>query len=126
MTTFYLPRLLLVPALLLFTGCVIFYPYANNLGARAPIDNRALGSLRIGSTTIEDVLFRLGEPEEHYEDPTIFLYHWTRLRGFHLFGVGPAPGAVGGGNVEETTVYTLRVTFDDHAMVTRYRVTRVP
>ena len=116
--------LFLVPVLFLCAGCVFYH---SGLGANSPrdaIDDRTLKSIIVGSTTIEDVLLRLGEPQEHYEAPTVFLYRWVWVGGFFYFGAGAMSAGYGGS--ESITEYTLHISFDENNKVIRYKVSKVP
>ena len=93
-----LPTLFLVPVLFLCTGCFFwFHSHLDTSSSRTDIDDQTLKSIIIGSTTIEDVLLRLGEPQDHHDAPTVFLYRWVWERGFIFIVVGPAPGGGGHG-----------------------------
>ena len=106
------------------TGCFAFYAsHLDNSSSRADIDDQTLKSIIIGSTTIEDVLLRLGEPQEHYDDPLVFLYRWVWARNFLAFG--PAGYTMGGMAAGETTEYTLHILFDERNRVSRYKVSSV-
>ena len=119
-----LPSLVLVPVFFLCTGCFFWYQsHLDTSSSRTDIDDQALKSIIIGSTTIEDVLLRLGEPQEHYDAPTVFLYRWVWLRGFFFAVVGPI--GVAGVEAGDTTEYTLHLLFDEKNKVARYKITSV-
>jgi len=122
-----LPTLFLVPVLFLCTGCFFwFHSHLDTSSSRTDIDDQTLKSIIIGSTTIEDVLLRLGEPQDHHDAPTVFLYRWVWERGFIFIVVGPAPGGgVGGTAAGDTTEYTLRILFDETNKVTRHKISSV-
>ena len=54
------------------------------------IPNKTIESLEPGKTTRADVLLKLGEPCERFEDDRIFVYHWEQVAGF-----GIVPTALG-------------------------------
>lgn len=110
-----LPSLFLVPVFFLCTGCFWYQSHLDTSSSRTEIDDQTLKSIIIGSTTIEDILLRFGEPQEHYDVPTVFLYRWIWLRGFIFAGVV----------AEETTEYTLHIIFDEKNKVTRYKISSV-
>ena len=119
-----LRSMFLLSVLFSCTGCFSFYAsHLDNSSSRAEIDDQTLKSLIIGSTTIEDVLLRLGEPQEHYDAPTVFLYRWVWARNFLLFGAGGY--TMGGTATGDTTEYTLHILFDERNRVTRYKVSSV-
>jgi hypothetical protein len=119
-----LPTLFLVPVLFLCTGCFFwFHSHLDTSSSRTDIDDQTLKSIIVGSTTIEDVLLRLGEPQDHHDAPTVFLYRWVWVRGFILVGAGGY--GVGGGAAEETTEYTLHILFDEKNKVARYKISSV-
>jgi hypothetical protein len=119
-----LPSLFLVPVLFLCTGCLFwFHSHLDTSSSRTDIDDQTLKSIIIGSTTIEDILLRLGEPQEHYDVPTVFLYRWVWVRGFILVGAGGY--GVGGTGSGDTTEYTLHILFDEKNKVTRYKISSV-
>src|SRR5574341_498901 len=110
--------LFLVSVLFLCAGCV---SYHSGLAANSPrdaINDRTLKSIIVGSTTIEDVLLRLGEPQEHYDAPTVFLYRWVWVSGLSMITQW------GLSRLEEkrTVEYTLHIAFDENNKVSRYKV----
>ena len=120
-----LRTLLLVAVLFLCAGCFFWaYSHPGSGSSRTDVDDKTLESIIVGSTTIEDILLRLGEPEEHYDAPTVFLYRWVRVKGFFFFGV--APSRAGGVASESTTEYTLHIAFDENDKVSRYKLSKTP
>ena len=107
-----------VLVLLLCGGCVP-YSYTAASSRRSAIDDQALKFITIGSTTMEDVLCELGEPEAHYLAPPVFLYRWVEVFGMFLLPVVPGQKNVWG---EETTEHTLHIAFDETNKVTRYKI----
>lgn len=119
-----LRSMFLLSVLFSCTGCFAFYgSHLDNSSSRADIDDQTLKSIIIGSTTIEDILLRLGEPQEHYDVPIIFLYRWILVRNFHFFGIAHAGMAIP--PMGDTTEYTLHILFDEKNRVTRYKVSSV-
>ena len=119
-----LPTLFLVPVLFMCTGCFFwFHSHLDTSSSRTDIDDQTLKTIIIGSTTMEDVLLRLGEPQERYDAPTVFLYRWVWERGFILVGVGGY--GVGGMGAKETAEYTLHILFDEKNKVARYKISSV-
>ena len=114
-----LRRLLLVPALFLCAGCAWYWEGPHKSSSRYRIDTQSVESIVVGSTTMEDVLLRFGEPQEQFEGPTVFLYRWMRIRGFAFFVLWA------GNAVEESVEYTLHIVFDENDKVTRHNVSKV-
>ena len=118
------PSLFLVPVFFLCTGCFFWYQsHLDTSSSRTDIDDQTLKTIIIGSTTIEDILLRFGEPQEHYDAPTVFLYRWVWVRNFILVGAGGY--GVGGAATGDTTEYTLHLLFDEKNKVTRYKISSV-
>jgi hypothetical protein len=107
-----------VLVLLLCGGCVPYW-YTAASSQRSPIDDQALKFITIGSTTMEDVLFELGEPEARYDAPPVFLYRWVEVEG--VFGY-PLGGRFWMGWTRE---HTLHIAFDESNKVTRYKISSV-
>ncbi len=119
-----LRSLVLVPILFLCAGCVFWASsHLATVSPRTEIDDQTLKSFIVGSTTIEDVLLRLGEPQDHYDAPTVFLYRWIWVRNFAVFGAGG--GGMGGTATGDTTEYTLHILFDERNKVSRYKISSV-
>ncbi len=120
--------LLLAPVLFLCSGCGFWVTYhLDPISPRREVDDQTLQSFIVGSTTIEDVLLQLGEPQDHYEAPTVFLYRWIWRKGFVLFGAAAAGYGMGGGGTASsvTTEYTLHILFDEQNKVARYNISSV-
>ena len=92
---------LLLSALLLSSqvGCLIWpFPMGQLLSGRGRITPQYAAPLKVGQSTREEVLFRLGEPDEVLEGGKVFIYRWTEDRGFFAlaaYGSGlaiPFPG----------------------------------
>ena len=63
---------------LLFVGCVSVTPeHVVGAFSRQPIEKESLEFLEIGSTTREDVLLHLGDPDYARENERIFVYQWV-------------------------------------------------
>ena len=74
-----LGSLLLLPAL----GCLIWpAPTGDLLAGRGRIQRQYTAPLEVGKATLEDVVLRLGEPDEIQADGRVLLYRWTEMRGF--------------------------------------------
>ncbi len=112
--------LLLAPVLFLCSGCGLWVTYhLDPISPRREIDDQTVQSFIVGSTTIEDVLLRLGEPQDYYEAPTVFLYRWILRKGFSFLLGGK------GASSSVTTEYTLHILFDAQNKVARYKISSV-
>jgi len=81
-----------VLALSLQAGCLIWpFPTGDLLAGRGRITPQYVSSLQVGVATREDVLLRLGEPDEVLAGGKVLVYRWTETRGFL------AAGGYGGG-----------------------------
>lgn len=119
-----LQSLVLAPALFLCAGCVAWgWSHLDKDSPRSEVDNQTLQSFIVGSTTIEDVLLKLGEPQDHYDTPTVFLYRWIWVKGFFWFGAMGVSG--GGGSSGVTTEYTLHILFDEQNKIARHNISKV-
>ena len=109
-------------------GCVVV-PIPRNdpdvNSSRAKIEKQTVESLRVGTTTLQDVLLMLGEPEEHYESPTVLFYRWRRIKGLFLFLCCGGPYGFGAFDREDRVDYTLRLTFDDDGKLRESNVSEV-
>jgi len=81
--------------------------------SRGQIDATALEFMGVGSTSREEVLLKLGEPDEVWEDERHFLYWWLTARGYLIDR-----------NPNDTPMwkkrYDLLIEFDDQGVVKRY------
>ncbi len=87
---------------------------------RGEIDAKALEFMRVGSTSKEEVLLKLGEPDAAWKDERYFLYRWVTVSGYLLWGF---VGASSSGNEGKEPLgkkrYDLLIEFDDHGVVKR-------
>lgn len=81
-------------ALALQLGCLI-WPFSTGelLAGRGRITPQYTAPLKVGQTTREDVLLRLGEPDEVLGGGKVLVYHWTEARGYLILG-GYGGGAI--------------------------------
>jgi hypothetical protein len=69
------------------TGCLIWpFPTGDLLAGRGRITPQYVASLQVGVATREDVLLRLGEPDEVLAGGKVLVYRWTETRGFLAAG----------------------------------------
>jgi len=83
------------------------------LNTRGEIDAKALEFMRVGSTSREEVLLKLGEPDAVRKDERYFLYRWVTVHGY-IAAYG------GGGEYIGKKRYDLLIEFDDKGVVKRY------
>jgi hypothetical protein len=90
------PGLLLAAvALSLQTGCLIWpFPTGDLLAGRGRITQKYAAPLQVGVATREDVLLRLGEPDEVQAGGKVLVYRWTEMRGFVAVGAYGSAAAV--------------------------------
>jgi len=102
-------------ALLGSLGCLVWpFPTGDLLAGRGRIQKEYLAPLEIGKATREDVLLRLGEPDEVLDNGAVYIYRWTEVRGFlALFGQSNAVVIPFPGHRE------LRVEFDAESRLKR-------
>ena len=118
--------LLVMPVVFLCSGCFFWYSSKLPLSSpRSDIEDQMLKSIVVGATTLEEVLLRLGEPQEHFDAPTVFLYRWVRVRSFFFVMVAPAPGGVGGFASQSGTEYTLHIAFDENNKVSLCKLSKL-
>jgi len=69
----------------LCVGCVIVPTPEHTpkeINTRGEIDTKVFESKRVGSTSKEEVLLKLGEPDGVWKDERYFLYRWGTVRGY--------------------------------------------
>lgn len=83
---------------------------------RGEIEAEAFDFVRVGSTSREEVLLKLGEPDAVREDERRFLYRWVTVHGYLAWGTYG-----GGGDVAPIGVkrFDLLIEFDDQGVVKR-------
>lgn len=68
-------------------GCLIWpFPTGDLLSGRGRITKDYAAPLQVGVATREEVLLRLGEPDEVLEGGKVLIYRWTEARGFLAMG----------------------------------------
>jgi hypothetical protein len=102
---------------LLCAGCIIIpIPEHAAYVYRAPIGEESLGFLEVGSTTIEEVLLNLGEPDHTRDNERDFIYQWSKESG--LVFLDFAPGVASGAHkYTYYKTYQLLIEFDDIGIV---------
>jgi hypothetical protein len=102
-------------ALLGCTGCLIWpFPTGELLTGRGRIHSEYVAPLEVGKATREDVLLRLGEPDEVLDGGGTYVYRWTEVRGYLVLGgYGSAAAIPFPGHRD------LRLEFDAKGRLTR-------
>ncbi len=68
-------------------GCLIWpFPTGDLLSGRGRITKEYAAPLQVGVATREEVLLRLGEPDEVLEGGKVLIYRWTEALGFLAMG----------------------------------------
>lgn len=106
----------------LCVGCLIIpIPTAKHtpkgFNTRGEIDAKALEFMRVGSTSREEVLLKLGEPDAVRKDERYYLYRWVTVHGYLIWAT------YGGGDGAEhigKKRYDLLMEFDDQGIIKRY------
>ena len=97
----------------LCVGCIVPTPKHTPIGyGRGEIDTKTLRMMALGSTSREQVLLKLGEPDAAWKDEQYFLYRWFTVRGYAVT-MGTA-GEIGGEG------HNLIVEFDHDGLVKDY------
>jgi outer membrane protein assembly factor BamE (lipoprotein component of BamABCDE complex) len=104
--------------LLLFAGCLLIPipEHAREHSQREPIEEDSLQFMKVGSTTREEVLLNLGDPDLFSRDSE-FKYRWETESAF--MGVDIAGGS---GRYDFYHVYELVVEFDDNGLVKGFEI----
>ena len=111
--------LLLVLVACLLSGCIILpIPMGGNTGAQKGIDEGTVSFIRLGSTNREDVVLRLGSPDDTIGGST-FIYRIEKY-GWGNFGIILLPTEAMGYGVRKLQT-ALVIEFDENSVVTAYR-----
>jgi outer membrane protein assembly factor BamE (lipoprotein component of BamABCDE complex) len=102
--------------LLLFAGCIYIPEHAREHSQREPIEEESLQFMKVGSTTREEVLLNLGDPELFSGDSE-FKYRWETESAF--MGVDIAGGS---GRYDFYYFYELVIEFDDNGLVKSFEI----
>jgi len=107
-----------------WTGaCAFIFPVPTarhtpkNAGTRAELENRSLESLRIGSTTREEVLWKFGEPDAYSADERYLLYRWLSVAGYAYYVDAYAEDDVIRMGVQR---HDMLLEFDERNLLVRY------
>ena len=115
--------LALVSLVALANGCVIFAPVPtayHPAGSRRNLTEATVTRFAPGTTTVEDVVLALGEPDQAAPDASWLTYRWERVNMHLLWGwVVPAGEAAIGQAWERTYSHerSLHFVFDDSGIL---------
>jgi hypothetical protein len=107
-------RLLLPFFAFLLPACIIIPTPQHYVGGRFDIDYATIDSVKPGTTSKEDVLLRLGEPDLVIKNERVLGYRWQKAQAYLIAG---GPGAGGGGPI--MTTYLLLLEFDENNVLLR-------
>ena len=104
----------LLPLVLLGSGCLVIPIPTNRWDptSRRNVDATTTNALATGQDTREQVLLRLGEPDESTADDRKFRYHTERVQWDILWAVGGGYNAAGG-DIEVRKHRDLLLGFDE-------------
>jgi len=108
--------ILAVIVIFLILGCIpIPTPehYAYELPRRQNVDEEILMSIEINTTTKEDILLKIGEPDYADKERNIFLYRWEMIVGYLVDGCSGTSSPIYERNL-------LLIQFDENELVQRY------
>lgn len=86
---------------------------------RSAVKESDRASLAVGTTTLEDVLLRLGEPDLVLPAYRVMAYRWRVIQGYLFIAVPVAAGAGGGGPLIRENV--LMLEFDPQGRLVRFK-----
>ena len=121
----------LVPLVALSAGCAFILPVPtayHPAGSRRNLTEATVARFVPGTTTVDDVVLALGEPDQAAADPSRLNYRWERVNMHFIRGWAVGIGPVGGGQTRETTyshAYSLSFTFDPGGLLTDVLTTNV-
>jgi len=108
---------LVATATLISMGCLIWpFPTGDLLSGRGRIQPEYAAPLQIGKATRDEVLLRLGEPDEVLNGGVVYIYRWTEARGLIAFG-----GYGGAVAIPFPGHRHLRLEFDTESRLTQAR-----
>jgi hypothetical protein len=118
-----LTRLIILLALCGLSACVLPLPENRDVGRAVTVDPL---TIKVGETTKDDVVGRLGEPDAIWVDERVFAYKWRHVSLVVLwFVVAPNACCVGGG-ADIATDELLLIQFDTGGVAQRVDRTHRP
>jgi len=111
-------KVLLPLLLILFSSaCMVIPTPEHRLGGRVPCDDEKTTFIVKETTTREEVLLKLGEPDLVLDRERIFVYRWEMVAAYFLVG---GYGGGTGGPIHRP--HFLTIEFDDRNVVRRHEV----
>jgi hypothetical protein len=99
-------------------GCLVVPIPTNRVGdySRKGIKPEVIEALAPGRTTREEVLLRLGEPDEFRDDGSEYRYHWELVKWDIIWIVAAETGGAGG-DIPINKNHNLVINFDPAGVV---------
>jgi outer membrane protein assembly factor BamE (lipoprotein component of BamABCDE complex) len=115
-----------IVCLSLLVGCVaIPIPTEDAVTAGRPVSEEQLTFIKVGSTTNDEVLDQLGQPQIVWEPARVFVYEWDIRDGVLIWAIGGGySGAAGITDIRERHVFLIK--FDDSGHVYRFEIAERP
>jgi len=111
-------KILLPFLLILFSSaCIVIPTPEHRLGGRVPCDDEKTAFIVQDTTSKEEVLLKLGEPDLVLNQETIFVYRWEMVAAYFFIG---GYGAGTGGPIQRP--YFLIIEFNDKNFISRHEV----
>lgn len=101
----------------LCAGCIVIPVDYHVSESRKNVNEEARADLQPGTTTIEDVLFKFGEPDEVSPDGKRLTYRWEKVKAIWIAG---GTYAAASGTIDRR--YDLILHFDDRSLLIREEV----
>jgi hypothetical protein len=106
-------------AALIFPGCFIPTPeHHEDFQTRGAVDEDVIGSLKIGTTSREEILLAFGEPDYCWARERKALYHWKMTWAYWAI-LGPGGGGATGSAMRN---YVLLLEFDPTGILKRFEI----
>ncbi len=104
---------------LLAASCLVIPIPTNRVGdfSRKDIRPEAMDPLVAGQTTREQVLLRLGEPDEWSPDGSQYRYHWEKVK-WDIFWIVAGGYSAVGGDIPINKNHDLLISFDRSGVIT--------
>ncbi len=109
-------KILISLLIALFTGaCIVIPTPEHRLGGRVPCDDEKTAFIVKDTTSKEEVLLKLGEPDLVLNQERIFVYRWEMVAAYFFVG---GYGAGTGGPIQRP--HFLIIEFNDKNMISRH------
>jgi hypothetical protein len=112
-------KILISLLLILFsTACMVIPTPEHRIAGRVPCDDEKTAFMVKETTSKEEVLLKLGEPDLVLNQERLFVYRWEMVAAYFFVG---GYGAGAAGPIQRP--HFLLIEFDDKNIVARYDVT---